>query len=161
MDENIYNILIEGTSLKTKYLDNEIIFNNNKVIIKINNPQAINNKIKFIILIGNLKYDNYSHIFICEYLLEFSNGINMEIIFQNLTHPNSLDLINDSNKYIQNIFKIDENKQFKVNKIIYEENDKHSLGMKMMKLFLILHIYYEQLNENIKKPSKSNNIAYY
>ena len=161
VDENIYNNLVEGTSLKTKYLDNEIIFNNNKIIIKINNPQDKNNNNKFIILIGNLKYDNYSHIFICEYLLEFSDGIHMENIFQNLVHPNSLDLINEGNKYIQNIFKIDGNKQSKVNKIIYEENDKHSLGMKMMKLFLILHIYYEQLNENIKKPLKSNKAGYY
>ena len=123
MDENIYNILIEGTSLKTKCLDNEIIFNNNKDIIKINNPQDINNKIKFIILIRNLKYENDSNIFICEYLLEFSNGINMDNIFQHLIHPNSFDLINEGNKYIQNIFKIEGSKQSKVNKIIYEEND--------------------------------------
>ena len=147
IDDSFYKDFIERNNIehKNKIIEIEIIINNGKInLIFIN---------KEIILIGHLDYRNHlNYKFISDILLNCPDR--KSAMLASLKIFNYIIAINNE-KLIKNIFVhyFDESlrqKKSEDNTNIIEQ------GKKILKLFILLYLHYEELNENINMETLSN-----
>ena len=155
INDGFYKYFIERNNIghKNKIIELEIIINNGKI-----NLAFIN---KEIILIGHLDYKNYlNYKFISDVLLYCYDMKSKNTMVASLKILNYINAINNEN-LIKNIFihYFDESlrqKKSEDNINIIEQ------GKKILKLFILLYLHYEELNENINMETltDSNEIYY-
>ena len=157
IDEFIFKDLKERNKnfLEENYLKSEIIINTQNIIIKpeINEQEEKN----YILLIGNIENAN---IFYLKYIINFSEENNRKGFFKSFIR-NSFDKIMEEN---ENFFTYDNFSQnqkfiyFNDNKINFDE--KH-ISDKIIKLFLFLYLFQVEIDENLKKSIKENEVYFY
>ena len=155
VDDNFYKDFIERKNIihRNKIMEIEMIINNGKIILF-----SDNNKI---ILIGHIINDNYLYNkFINDIFLNSVDGKYIKLISAAFKRMNYINAINDErlNKKIF-IHYFDESLKPKISNEIKDKNDNSdiiNLGKNILKLFIILYLHYEELNENINKEIKSN-----
>ena len=143
--------------LSNKYLSSEIIFNNQKAIININNSEA-SGLHNFIILIGKLTFNTDFNKFETEIILDFSDDSKKINIFNLLRNKDYNEVIKSKNKDIKNIHYFNKDNLSvaqPLNSSQSNENnshlDKNYVKDKIIKLLLVFYINYEELNEKSKQ----------
>ena len=159
VDEFVYNELKNRYNdfSENNYLKCEIIINEGKIIIKYNNNKY-NEKSYFQLLIVSLD-NNYSMIFIL-YLINFTEENNRKEFFELFIESNSDTImknyesyfIKDSSCLIFNFIEF--------NDIIMNFDEKH-IGDKIIKIFLYLYFFNDEINQIKQKEIKSNGKHFY
>ena len=176
-DENFYTDFIQRKNIKyqNKIIETDIIINNGKIIIGFNNKELDLTK-KDLILIGHVNNgEHFDSKFICDILLNtadiknintmiaaikymnYINAINNEKLMQNfLIHYFDKSLRKKDTTQIKSAIYIDSSElseDFNLDNISYSVMDS---GKNIIKLFIILFLSYEELNEKINGELKTN-----
>ena len=157
IDEFVYqDLLIRNKFLfEDNYLKTEIIINSQNIIIKPETNEKEGEK-NYILLIGNIEND----IFYLKYVIIFSEENNRQEFFKSFI-KNSFDKIMDANEIYFTFDNYSQNQKFiyfNDNKINFDE--KH-INDKIIKLFLFLYLFQDEIDENLKKSIKDNGIQFY
>lgn len=161
VNESVYNDLINRKNknlINKKNSNHEIIINDKKIILNFNNKEDD------LLIIGSLSNNN---IFISELLLKFKDKTEKKELFNKFMNtPYETNIYSNANQFkLKNIT----NKKFQLIDLIKKkgkrDNDNNKLdendfkitdGHRMVILFLVLYLHYEDINKIIKNEIKNN-----
>ena len=158
VDESIYEDLKQRFKNNSENLSlkSDIIINKEKIIIKcekIKKDQSTNS----LVLIGNLINDSY---FDLKYSINFSDEKNKQEFFESFLKANFETNIEKFNNYFIE-YKIDKTIKF----IQFDDNvmnfDEKHIGDKMIKLFLFLYLFHDEIDDTMKTSIKDNERRFY
>ena len=150
--KNRYNEFTENNYLKC-----EIIINEGKIIIKYNNNKHKENSY-FQLLMGRLE-NNYSMLFIL-YLINFSEEKNRKEFFELFMESNSDTIMKDYESYFMKDSSCLNMKFIEFNDIMMNFDEKH-IGNKIIKIFLYLYFFNDEIHQIKRKDIKSNGKHFY
>ena len=142
--------------LEYNYIKSEIIINEQNIIIKYNKHK--NEEINYYpLLIGNIEDDM---IFVLKYLINFSEEKNRKEIFETFIENNYDIVMKKYEKYFKHDYP-NINKNFiKFNDIAMNFNE-NNIGDKIIKLFLNLYLFNDDIENAKKKTIKNNGKMFY
>ena len=158
VDESIYEDLKQRFKNNSEglFLKSDIIINKEKMIIKcekIQREQSTNS----LILIGNL---DINCIFFSKYSINFLDEKNKQEFFESFLKADFETNIKKFNNYF-----IEYNISQKIKFIQFDDNvmnfDEKHIGDKMIKLFLFLYLFHDEINATMKASIKDNERRFY
>ena len=142
---------------ENNYLKCDIIINNENLIIKYDLDENKQNQI-FQLLIGNFE----NGIFNLKYIIRFTEEKIRQNIFDNFLKDNYSNIMEKNQPYfLETKLKINGNEkiiEFNNSSTNFEEK---YLGNKMVKLFLLMYLFDEEIEQSLKKEIKNNGTKYY
>ena len=159
IDEFIYEDLLKRNDkiYENNYLKCDIIINYENLIIKYDLDENKQNQI-FQLLIGNFE----NGIFNLKYIIRFTEEKIRQNIFDNFLKDNYSNIMEKNQPYfLETKLKINGNEkiiEFNNSSTNFEEK---YLGNKMVKLFLLMYLFDEEIEQFLKKEIKNNGTKYY
>ena len=142
---------------ENNYLKCDIIINYENLIIKYDLVENKQNQI-FHLLIGNFE----NGIFNLKYIIRFTEEKIRQNIFDNFLKDNYSNIMEKNQPYfLETKLKINGNEkiiEFNNSSTNFEEK---YLGNKMVKLFLLMYLFDEEIEQSLKKQIKNNGTKYY
>ena len=144
---------------ENNYLKCDIIVNNERLLIKCDNKKEILNNI--IILIGHLATDSFFNL---KKLINFSNANNRNEFFESFAKDNYINLMNKYLPYLNSSLSF-QNLDQKVKLIDFNDSvmnfDEKHIGDKLIKFFLFLYLFENDINQDLKTKIVKNGVRVY